>query len=245
MVDTAINLYSVRELDEPMFDIIDRVAAAGYDGVQFSGGFRDATAAETATRIEDHGLGVAPSHVGINELEDEFEEVLADHRDTLGCTGGVVPWLGPGDFESAAAVDDAADRILAVADRCAEHDWDLHYHNHAHEFVDLGDETAFERFVRKIDPVSIELDVGWALVGGVDPADFIRKHGDRIDVLHMKDMDVETEDFREIGDGDVDMAACAQAAHDVGVEWLVYEHDQPADPATSIDTGGAFLSDLK
>lgn len=244
MVDTAINLYSVRELDEPMLDIIDRVAEAGYDGVQISGGFRDATAAETAARIEEHGLGVAPAHVGIDQFEDDFEGVLDDYRDTLGCTGGVVPWMGPDEFETTEAVDEAVERIGAIADQCDEHDWGLHYHNHAHEFVDLGGEIAFDRFVREIDPVSIELDVGWALVGGLDPTAFIREHGDRIDVLHMKDMDVETEDFREIGDGDVNMAACADAAREVGVDWLVYEHDQPEDPATSIDTGGAFLADL-
>ncbi|PSP71903.1 sugar phosphate isomerase/epimerase, partial [Halobacteriales archaeon QH_6_68_27] len=39
MVRTAINLYSVRELDLPMPEILDRVAAAGYDGVQFSGDY--------------------------------------------------------------------------------------------------------------------------------------------------------------------------------------------------------------
>lgn len=244
MVDTAINLYSVRKLDESMADVVDRVADAGYDGVQFSGGFRDATAAETKAMIDDRGLDVTPAHVGIDRLEDELEDVLADYSETFGCSGAVVPWLGATHFESAENVDEAAERVAAIAETCAEHDWDLHYHNHAHEFVDLGDETAFERFVRQIDDVGIELDVGWALVGGVDPAAFIREHGDRIEMLHMKDMDVETEDFREIGEGDVDMAACADAGREVGVDWLIYEHDHPENPAESIDTGAAFLNDL-
>ena len=245
MVQTAINLYSVRDLDESMFAVLDRVADAGYDGVQVSGGFRDATPEATAARIDDRGLGVVPPHVGIDALEDDLVSTLEAYRDTLGADGAVVPYLDAEHFESREAVDGTVARLNALADGLADHGWDLHYHNHAHEFVDLGDETAFERFARRTDGVLVELDVGWALVGGADPAALIYEYGDSIDLLHMKDMDASEErGFREIGDGDVDMAACAAAGRDVGVDWLVYEHDQPADPAASIDAGGAFLNGL-
>jgi sugar phosphate isomerase/epimerase len=245
MAKTAINLYSVRDLDEPMLDILDRVADAGYDGVQISGGFRDATAEETAVHMDERGLDVVPPHVDVDALETDLDETLAAYQDTLEASGAVVPWLSAEHFESRAAVDETAQRLDALAAEVADHGWDLHYHNHAHEFVDLGDENAFERFVRQTDDVRIELDVGWALVGGADPPQLIREYGDRIDLLHMKDMDASEErGFREIGEGDVDMAACAAAGRDVGVDWFIYEHDEPADPAASIDAGGAFLADL-
>ncbi len=48
----------------------------------------------------------------------------------------------------------------------------------------------------------------------------------------------------EIGEGDVDMQACADAAREADVEWLIYEHDMPDDPAASIETGAAFLESL-
>jgi len=244
MVETAINLYSVRDLDEPMVDVIDRVADAGYDGVQFSGGFRDATAEEAAERVQHRGLEVTPAHVGIGDLESNLDETLAAYRDTLGCSGAVVPHLGDDHFESPEAVDETARRLSELADELADEEWSLHYHNHAHEFVDFGAENAFERLIEHSEGVKIELDVGWALVGGVDPVSLIDTYGDRIDLLHMKDMDVESEDFREIGQGDVDMAGCANAGRDAGVDWLIYEHDQPEDPAASIDTGASVLDDL-
>jgi sugar phosphate isomerase/epimerase len=245
MVQTAINLYSVRDLEEPMLDVVDRVSDAGYDGIQISGGFRDATPAETAERIEERGLGVTPVHVSINQLESDLDAVLSDYRDVLGAGGAVVPHLGDEHFESRAAVDETASCLTALAADLSDHQWSLHYHNHAHEFVDLGEETAFERLVRQVEDVLIELDVGWALVGGVDPAAFIREYGDSIDLLHMKDMDAsEDRGFREIGDGDVDMVACAEAGRAVGVDWFIYEHDQPDDPVASIEAGAAFLNDL-
>jgi sugar phosphate isomerase/epimerase len=244
MVETAINLYSVRDLDEPMVDIVDRVADAGYDGVQISGGFRDATPGEATERITDRGLDVTPAHIGIGDLESDLDETLAAYQDTLGCSGAVVPHLGDEHFESPEAVDETAGRLSELADDLADEGWSLHYHNHAHEFVDFGEENAFERLIEQSEGVQIELDVGWALVGGVDPVSLIETYADRIDLLHMKDMDVESEEFREIGHGDVDMTGCANAGRDAGVDWLIYEHDQPEDPAASIDTGASFLNDL-
>jgi len=244
MVRTAINLYSVRQLDEPLVNILDRVADAGYDGVQFSGGFRDATHDEAAAKADERGLDVTPAHVDIDALEGDLDATIAAYRDTVGCSGAVVPYLDDSHFASRDAVDETAERLTALADQLADLDWTLHYHNHAHEFVDLDGENAFERFVREASGVGIELDVGWALVGGADPVSLIERYGDRIDVLHMKDMDVATEAFREIGDGDVDMGACAEAGREANLDWFVYEHDDPEDPVSSIETGSAFLDGL-
>jgi len=240
---TAINLYSVRELDEPTLDVLDRVAAAGYDGVQFSGGLGDAAAGEVRDRLDEHGLDVTPAHVGIGDIEDNTEAVLDTYADALGCAGVVVPHLGEEHFESADAIDETADRLSALANDLGAGGVDLHYHNHAHEFTDLGDETGFERFIEATEDVYIELDVGWAQTGGADPIDLIERYGDRVPLIHMKDMTAGGE-FAEIGEGVVDMAGCAAAAAEADGEWLIYEHDEPADPTASIDAGADFLASL-
>lgn len=50
--------------------------------------------------------------------------------------------------------------------------------------------------------------------------------------------------FVELGDGDGDMRACAEAAAEVGSEWLIYERDDLQDPAGTIDHGAEFLDSL-
>lgn len=242
---TAINLYSVRELDGTMDEILDRVAAAGYDGVQFSGGLRGATPEAVRQKLDAEGLAAAPAHVGIGRLEDELDETVPTYAETIGCDGAVVPALGEKNFASPTAVDAAARRLSEVGNRFADLDWRLHYHNHAFEFVDLDGETAFDRLLERADEtVGVELDVGWALAGGEDPALLLSRLGERVDLVHMKDVDVETCSPCEIGEGDVDMQACADAAREVGAEWLIYEHDTPADPASSIDIGADYLDSL-
>ena len=242
MTRTAINLWSVRDLDEPMADLLERVADAGYDGVQFSGGLRDATAADARDLVDDLGLDVTAAHVGIEQQEDDLVEVCSTYE-TVGCDGLVVPWLPPEEFETRDHADAVADRLVRLADRLANRGLDLHYHNHDQEFTDVGGEPAFDVLLDRTD-VRIELDVGWVAAGGYDPASYLERIGARGPLVHMKDMDVDTGTPVEIGEGDVDMQSCAGAARDAGAEWFIYEHDHPDDPAASIDHGAAFLDEL-
>ena len=241
---TAINLFSVRELDEPMADILDRVADAGYDGVQFSGGLRDASPQAVTRKLADRDLQVTAPHVGIDALEGSLEATVEQYGDAIGCDGAVVPALAEDHFESADAVDRMAERLTDLASELEMYDWRLHYHNHAFEFVELEDCTAFERLASTCERLHLELDVGWVLAGGVSPPDLIERYGDRIELLHMKDVRVADETPVEIGSGDVDMQACADAARHANIEWLIYEHDIPEDPAESIETGASYLASL-
>jgi len=241
MVRTAINLYSVRDLDEPTLEILDRVAAAGYDGVQFSGGLGDATPAEVADHLDDLGLATTGCHVDFEDIEAD-PAGLAETYHSIGSSGLVVPWLSDDHFESREAAVATAERLDDIAETLAPHDTTLHYHNHAHEFVDLGETTAFEVFA-DASSIYLEPDVGWIRTGGTDPTELIRRYGDRIDLVHMKDMTADGE-FCEIGEGVVDMQACADASRDVGASWLIYEHDEPDDPVASIEHGAEFLADL-
>lgn len=251
MVQTAINLFSVRDLDESTLSILERVAQAGYDGVQFSGGLGDATPNVVASKLAETGLTPIAPHVGIGDLEDDLGAVFETYHDGLGCADAVVPHIGRENFADADSVDTFAERMASIAANLAAEDVRLHYHNHDFEFTALDQETAFDRFIDAtaggdgVPSVGIELDVGWALAGGDDPAALIERLDDRIEFVHMKDVSLGADPPTvEIGAGDVDMAACATAARSVGAGWLVYEHDTPADPAASIETGAEFLADL-
>ena len=242
MVRTAINLYSVRELDRPMDEILDRVAAAGYDGVQFSGDYGDLSPGETADALAERDLDVTAAHVDLDRMEADPSDVV-DAQRTIGADGAVVPWLGAEHFETRDAAEATAKRLDDLAGELIEvdDDFDLHYHNHDHEFVAFDGTNGFEVFA-DASSVLLEPDVGWIHTAGHDPVEILERYADRIEVVHMKDM--ADGEFAEIGEGDVDMQACADTAREIDAEWLVYEHDQPEDPAASIDTGAAFLAEL-
>ena len=249
MVRTAINVYSVRRLDESVTEVLERVADAGYDGVQFSGRHTplDGDPEEIHDTLAETGLDVTAAHVGAELLEEDTNRVI-DTYETVGVSEAVVPYLPPEDFASDEAVVRTGQRLDDLATDFDAYDWQVHYHNHQHEFVDIGEESAFDRLLDATD-IGIELDVGWALAGGHDPARLLERLDDRSPLVHFKDVELDDNADRggrpvEIGTGDVDMHACADAAREAGAEWFIYEHDDPDDPRASIEHGASFLADL-
>ncbi|WP_101294302.1 sugar phosphate isomerase/epimerase family protein [Halegenticoccus soli] len=264
---TGIQLYSLCALDEPLPDLLDRVGDTPFQGVEFAG-LGDASPDAVAEALSANRLAVAGAHVGIDELEAEFDDAVARYR-AIGCETVVVPYLPDEAFESADAVSRTAERLSDLADRLADVGLDLAYHNHDHEFVGLGDdvasaddsaasaadravspadsggETAFERLLAETDArLSIELDAGWAAAAGHDPVALLDEYGDRIPIVHLKDVAFEARTPVELGEGDLDVDAAVDAARRAGVDWIVYEHDDPSDPAESLAHGAAELSRL-
>jgi sugar phosphate isomerase/epimerase len=113
-------------------------------------------------------------------------------------------------------------------------------HNHDGEFrtryVDTqGDGTlksAWQILVENTDPrwVDFQLDVGWAVIGGEDPVALIEEFGDRIELLHVKDVaDIASRTQTTVGQGIIDWAAVFRAAQG-HVNQYVIEQDPPVEP---------------
>ncbi|NHN59663.1 MULTISPECIES: sugar phosphate isomerase/epimerase [Halorussus] len=235
----AIQLYTLRDLDEPLPDLLARVGETAFEGVEFAG-LGDSDPEEIRDALDDAGLEAAGAHVGIEALEDDLAGVVEIYE-ALGCDRIVVPYLDESAFESEAAVSDTADRLSAIADRLDDRGVALGYHNHDHEFVDLGGESAYEHLADATD-FDLELDLGWADAAGHDPADLLAEYGDRVPLVHLKDVADTTP--VELGEGDLDVEASVEAAEDAGTEWLIYEHDRPDDPEASLAHGAETLADL-
>jgi Xylose isomerase-like TIM barrel len=113
-------------------------------------------------------------------------------------------------------------------------------HNHDGEFrtryVDTqGDgqlKSAWQILVENTDPryVDFQLDVGWAVIGGEDPVALIEQFGDRIELLHVKDVaDIASRTQTTVGQGIVDWRAVFAAAQG-HVKQYVIEQDPPVEP---------------
>lgn len=112
------------------------------------------------------------------------------------------------------------------------------FHNHGTEFgpVQGGEGSIMELLIANTDPalVSFQLDCGWAVSAGIDPAAFIKKHEGRIRALHLKDVaatnvpNLESRmDPAEIGKGVTDWRALLAAARKAGIENYFVEQEAP------------------
>ncbi|MGH2949524.1 MAG: sugar phosphate isomerase/epimerase family protein [Solirubrobacteraceae bacterium] len=202
--------------------------------------FHGLTVEEFDALVEKYGLKVPSRHMSTNEAD--WDANLADAK-LLGQR-----WTGSGGF--AAPGVGSYENVLATAEtlnRLGERSvkngtGKIFGHNHAGEFttryVDAqGDGTlksAWQILVENTDPryVTFQLDVGWATIGGEDAVQLMEQFGDRIELLHVKDVvDAGTPTQRQttIGQGDVDWEGVFAAAQGK-VRQYVIEQDPPVQP---------------
>jgi len=241
MTDTAIQLYTLRNVDRPFTEVLELVADAGFDGVEFAYRVTDEDPEDVVETLEETGLDVAGAHVGIGGLEDDFDDTVSFY-DELGVENVVVPWLDAEHFETRSAIVDAADRLAALGDRLAEHGKTSHYHNHDHEYTDLNGITGFDAFL-DATTLGIELDLGLALAAGDDPAARLRSLGDRSRLVHLKDYDVDAGHSVPVGEGDLDLDAVADAVDRNDSDWLIYEYEGE-DPVETLEVAADRTRDL-
>ncbi|WP_459192782.1 sugar phosphate isomerase/epimerase family protein [Halosimplex sp. J119] len=235
----GIQPYTISAIDEPLPAKLRRIAHAGYEGVELG---PDADTDAVHDALEDTGLTVSSIGSGMDALDDDLDAHVAA-SEAFGTDDVVVMWIDPEHFETREAVAATAERLDDAADRLADRGLRLHYHNHAHEFTDLGDTTGYEALVDETDAVRFEVDVGWAGVGGVDPAALLDDIGDRVSLIHLKDMDFEAGEFVTFGEGDLDPAETVAAARRNDVEWGLFENDEPVDPVAEPSHASLLLDE--
>lgn len=171
--------------------------------------------------------------------------VLIDRPDTArAATAGRAPAaarLGPGAWSA------MVDTVRRIGEHAADRAVRTVFHPHAGSHVEFEDEI--ERLVADVpsDELGLCLDTGHALYAGSDPAGLIRRHADRIEHVHVKDVSAGVhargEDFWSavaagvfcpIGDGMLDIAGVRDALDAIGYDgFATVEQDRRTDTAGS------------
>ena len=129
----------------------------------------------------------------------------------------------------------------------------LGYHNHDWELrVRDGDKAGLDLVFEGAagTPLAWEADIAWLVRAGVDPQDWLARHGDRLLAAHVKDIAPEgrnrdEDGWIEVGQGVLDWPALWRTCRDAGARWMVVEHDKPADPARMARASFAYLSAIQ
>ena len=78
------------------------------------------------------------------------------------------------------------------------------------------------------DTFGFEIDTYWVQCGGADPIQWINKVEGRMQVVHFKDMVVNSEAksiMAEVGEGNLNWKGIIEACEKTGVEWCPVEQD--------------------
>ncbi|WP_137284548.1 sugar phosphate isomerase/epimerase family protein [Halorussus salinisoli] len=242
MVKTAVQLYTLRDFDVSDPKKIQIAAETDVDGVEIE--FNGPPSEATLEALEETGLEVAGLTTGLDVLREKMTEVV-EACEILDTKTVILGHLNETYFESTDATRQTATLLSTLAEQYQNHGLRFLYHTHRHEFA-TDEQTAFDLlFDNTDDAVEFELDCGWIGVTGKDPNTVIEKVGNRTASVHLKDMDFDDEEFTNLGEGDLDVERAARTAVETDVDWLVYEHENPADPVESVVTGASKLRQFK
>jgi inosose dehydratase len=181
--------------------------------------------------LEQHELelvgGFAPLRFedgdGYAEDVDTWLDPVIDVLRATGARGPVV--LAGAELTGPHEAPDASyfERVNAAAERCRARDVPVVFHHHAGTYVESLAEIG--ALLEHTD-VAVCYDTGHALAGGADPVEVLRLCRDRIEHVHLKDVDAKGT-FCPFGDGEVDFAAVLGGLD--GYEgWTVLEQDRIA-----------------
>ncbi|HYZ54525.1 MAG TPA: sugar phosphate isomerase/epimerase [Streptosporangiaceae bacterium] len=221
----ALQLYTVREdLAGDRAGILRRIAGFGYGAVEPY----DVISDPDGLRADIDAAGLAVCSVHARPFGEQAEAVFSGIA-TVGADTVIVPHMPPERFADADSVGELARELNGIAAQAAGRGLRLGYHNHDFELSSLvGGRPALEILADQLDPaVLLEVDTYWAAVGGQPVPDLLRRLGERVRYLHVKDGPVtKTDPMTAVGTGKMPVAEILTASP--SVEWNVVELDDCA-----------------
>lgn len=181
----SLQLYTVRKpLEADLAGTIAKVAAIGYTNVEPYNFV--ATADELAAALKANGLSAPSGHAPL--LRADQDEIFKAAKQ-LGIETVIDPHVDSAQWNTEEDIKATASALNAAAVKGAEYGIRVGYHNHEFELESrVNGRSALEVLADHLSPeVVLEVDTYWAAVGGEDPAELLKRLGDRVRFIHIKD----------------------------------------------------------
>lgn len=235
----GLQLYSLR--DQFKADVpgtLDQVKAFGFVEVELAGTY-GMTAEAFCQELKSRGLTPVAAHFPYDRYRDDPEAVAVEAK-ALGLKYSGLAWIPhKGAFDEkacreAAAVFNRAGEVLA------QHGLKFFYHTHGYEYQPHGQGTLFDLLVQETKPglVAFELDLLWTVFPGQDPVALLKRYGNRIELIHLKDLKkgvtgdlsghTDVRNDVALGAGQMDYPAILRAAQEAGVKHYFIEDESPS-----------------
>ena len=233
---TTFMLRDIMKTKEEVENTLLKIREMGYTEIQRSGCPAPITAAEYRAAADTAGLPIVGTHISFQEILDDVEKVMEEHR-ILGTTTIGIGAL-PGEARTSMdAVKRFTEDVNRVTETLYKNGFKFSYHNHSFEFRKPdGKKRIMDVLVEEFDKerISFVLDTYWLQNAGVNPVTWLHKLKGRVDILHLKDMKMDPDDvnnlhgtvFAEIGHGNMEFADILKAAEEIGVKHYIVEQDR-------------------
>lgn len=249
----GLQLYTVRDYmkDEDFMDLTcKKLAEMGYTEAHTAG---NAVSVEKFGEIlKKHGISIIGTHYDYGNILHNPEKTIYDHK-TWGTTNIGIGGM-PGEARAnITALRKFVDDFNKAGEMYAKEGFKVTYHNHHFEFLRIdGTKTLMDILAEELDPknISFVLDTCWVSAGASDLRHWMEKLAGRIDILHLKDVMVQTKNdcitgtMTEIGNGNIYWEGVLETAEKIGVKNYIVEQDSNfigGNPFTSLKVSADYL----
>jgi sugar phosphate isomerase/epimerase len=234
-MDFSYQLYSSRNFP-PIDDVLGRLAKLGYRYVEGFGGLYE-DAAGLAASLKKHGLLMPTGHFGLAQLKDTAAALKT--AETLGMKVLYCPAIPKEErSQGEAKWVELGETLAQLGETFRKNGFGFGWHNHDFEFkpTDSG-KLPMDIILETAPNNEWEMDVAWVVKGGQDPIAWMKRHGARINAVHVKDIapagqNANEDGWADVGHGTMDWTALYAAIKSTtNAQYWVMEHDNPADDA--------------
>jgi sugar phosphate isomerase/epimerase len=246
-IPLGLQLYTVRQdLAKDYEGTMRQIKAIGIRNVQANLTMAGKNAAEQKKLYDAMGISWKSVHAGGDALRANLQATI-DEAKKVGITNITCSFpLFPTDrakILSGPTLDDwkrNADTFNKCGQACKAAGMSFGYHNHNLEFRKVGNVVPFDLMIQQTDPglVQYEMDIGWVVAGGADPAVYLSKYPTRFHALHIKDLKrqgIPNTNMKMvsaiIGQGIIDWKKLIPVIHKTSVERAYLEIEEPYDPS--------------
>ena len=231
-------LYTLRNFCKTAEDLdksFAKLHKIGYKTIQVSG-IGPIPAKVVKETADKYGLQIVCTHRSIEDFRDNLHQIIEDHK-TMDCK---IAGLGYMPLAYKEDLDTFFEIVNIAAKKLKEEGLQFAYHNHAFEFEKYDGKYLMDILIEKTDPDEFKfiVDTYWLAIGGQNPAEFIKKLGDRVAAVHFKDlaMDHNTAIMSEVMEGNLDWDSIFAACEECGAQYALVEQDEcRRDPFESME----------
>lgn len=226
-MEIGAQLYTIRDYCQDLdsfAESLKKVADIGYKNVQVSGAC-EFEADWLKTELAKNGLKCVLTHTSEDAFQNDIQGVIADHN-TFDCQRVGLGWF---DFKEGVE-EESLDKMVAMYKPVVKALKDggkyFMYHNHAEEFLKIGNKTILEVMAEAFDEdeLGFIVDTYWVQVGGGDPAAWLEKLSGRVPCIHLKDC-AYGQKISVVGEGNINFDRVFQMAEKAGTEYMLVEQD--------------------
>lgn len=244
----GLQLYTLR--DELALDFegtLRKVAALGYEGVEFAG-YGGMSAEALKALLQELNVEAIGAHVSLAAIKNDLPTEIA-YLKAIGAKYLICPYLDVKQFQTEGDWKALFQLFVEVGEACAKEGLIFCYHNHAFEFeFNVDGEFVFDAMytLTPAATVQVEMDTGWVQYAGQDTLAYIARYAGRLPLVHLKDYNGTNAEGHintlELGKGVLPLADIIRASSEAGAEWLIVEQDRcPNPPLESVATSIEWL----